>query len=79
MHVEENGPMLMQFKYHMMTVSVCREYERRFRCFRAGLGVRIMGLGGLVRELGGQYVGLDGTVSLAVGGPVRLAHLEGGL
>lgn len=54
-----------------MTVSACREYERRGRCFDAGLGVLVLGLG-----LGGRYNGPDGEVILAVG--VRLAHLEGG-
>lgn len=39
------------------------------RCFRAGLGDLVMGLGG-------RHMGPDGTVILAVG--VRLAHLEGG-
>ena len=35
-----------------------------------------MGLGARVMGLGGQYIGPDGAVILAVG--VRLAHLEGG-
>lgn len=48
----------------------------RGRCFKAGLGVLVMGLGGRVRGLGERYIGPDGAVILAVG--VRLAHLEGG-
>lgn len=48
----------------------------RGRCFRAGLGVLVMGLGGRVRGLGGRYIGPDGAVILAVG--VRPAHLDGG-
>lgn len=48
----------------------------RGRCFRAGLGVLVMELGGRARGLGGQYIGPDGEVILAVG--ARLAHLEGG-
>lgn len=63
-------------RYYMMTVSVCGEYERRGRCFRAGLGVLIMGLGERARGLGGQYIGPIGEAILAVEG--RLAHLEGG-
>lgn len=48
----------------------------RGRCFKAGLGVLVIGLGERVIELGGRYIGPDGEVILAVG--VRLAHLEGG-
>lgn len=48
----------------------------RGRCFRAGLGVLVMGLGGRFRGLGGRYIGPDGVVMMAVG--VRPAHLEGG-
>lgn len=46
------------------------------RCFRAGLGVLVMGLGGRVRGLGGRYIVPNGVVILAFG--VRPAHLEGG-
>lgn len=46
------------------------------RCFRAGLGVLVMGLGGRARGLWERYIGPDGALILAVG--VRLAHLEGG-